>query len=164
MPEKKLALNKVSEDLVVVRNLVEDPLDVALNPELSMEYEYFSITRGPTQVFTCVRRDGSTWSFEWGQGGSTLISESTRRLKDRVVSFVQSKGIFLELRGDPKKAFANPLPRESCQIILEDKFGNRQSFYMNGSLQDSMKALLGKAPSFVPAGSANAPKLLAADL
>lgn len=126
MPDQKLELVSVDQNIAVVRNLATTPLDVALNPELSAEYEYFSVTRGPTQIFTCVRKDGSTWSFEWGEDGATCISESTRRLKNRVVSFLGSEHVFLELRDEPIKLEAWFDRRNHWAIALIDIFGNRQ--------------------------------------
>ena len=122
-----LKLVKTTNDSVVVQNLCKTSLDVALNPEFSLEYDYFTITRGDNHVFTVIKKDGSTWDFDWGARGSTLISEGTRRLKEKVLNFLYSQHVFVGLRGEPARVQLWPI-NERRMIKIIDANGNYDCF------------------------------------
>ena len=80
---------------VVLKVNADDPLTVAMNPYVSGEYAYITVTKGEKHVLTITKKDGSTFSFHWGGGSSTLISENLERLKKNVVKFIEDNSILL---------------------------------------------------------------------
>ena len=74
-------LVSADEDKVVIEVLADSPLKVAMFPFVSSEYNYITITRGCKHVLTVIKKDGKTFSFHFGDGGYTLISESLEELK-----------------------------------------------------------------------------------
>lgn len=95
--DKYLKLVEETESIVVVENLCKTPLEVAKNPELPLNYAYFTITKGKKHIFTVTKKDGSTWNFDWGGSSCTMISPSVHHLKERVLAFLEESGVFLEL-------------------------------------------------------------------
>lgn len=83
------SLDTVRPDLVVLGVNADDPLTVALNPFVSSDMAYISVTRGTQHVLTVVRKDGTTWNFEWGYDRYTLIGGSSEALKKAVINFVK---------------------------------------------------------------------------
>lgn len=97
----KLKIISNTKESVVLENLCKTPLDVALNPSLSLDIAYISITKGNSHVFTAIRKDGTTWSFEWGDKGTTLISEGTLALEKLCLDFLKDNFIFVGLTSKP---------------------------------------------------------------
>ena len=75
---------------VVLKVNANDPLTVALHPYVSSDMEYITVTRGNKHTLTVVKKDGKTFSFNWGEGGYTLISENLETLKRKVISFIEN--------------------------------------------------------------------------
>lgn len=74
---------------VIIRVVANDNLTIAKNPYISSKMDYITVTRGEKHILTVINKDGTTFSFHWGSGGYTLISESTERLKKAVVAFIE---------------------------------------------------------------------------
>ena len=98
-------LQEANNELVVLKVNADDPLTVAMNPYLSSDMAYISITRGKEHVFTVIRKDGTTWNFHWGDSGYTLIGDGTKFLKRKVVDFIENEcHILLGLKGGKIKS------------------------------------------------------------
>ena len=74
---------------VVIKVNADDNLVVAMNPYINKEMDYITVTRGSNHTLTVIRKNGTTWSFDWGDGGYTLIGDSTKRLKNEVIKFIE---------------------------------------------------------------------------
>ena len=92
-------LVSADEDKVVIEVLADSPLKVAMFPFVSSEYNYITVTRGRKHVLTIIKKDGKTFSFHFGDGGYTLISESLEELKKYVLKFISDSGILIEWNG-----------------------------------------------------------------
>ena len=68
----------------------DDPLKIAEYPFVSSDMAYITVTKGKRHTLTVIRKDGTTWSFNWGEGGYTLISDNTERLKKAVVEYIEN--------------------------------------------------------------------------
>lgn len=136
--DKMLSLAAHNEKLVVVKNCCKTPLDVAMNPELSLDYAYFSITRGAQQIFTVIRKDGSTWSFVFGGGETTCIGAETVALKNRVMSFIASCGIFIKLTGEARKA-SLWLSGDGAMVRFTDADNNADVTHIKGTIDDAKR-------------------------
>ena len=99
-----LELVSVDNEKVVIKINAKDPLTVAMNPEFSSNMAYITVTRGEKHIMTVIREDGSSWSFHWGRGGHTLISESVEAMKNKVVDFIRENGIVFGLTHKPSEA------------------------------------------------------------
>lgn len=102
-----LQLVSTANDVVVVRlNPELTVLDHALNPWLP-EAQYVSVTRGRNHIMTFIYEDGSKWSIEWGDNGCTLLADSLRETRNKIVDFIQKEcGIMLDL-------YENSIPVEA---------------------------------------------------
>lgn len=92
-------LVSVTDDLVVLKVNSDDNLTVAMNPYISGDYDYISVTRGDVHVLTVIKKDGKTFDFHWGYGGHTLISDGLEILKRKVIDFIDDNKIMLECKG-----------------------------------------------------------------
>ena len=99
-----LELVSVDNEKVVIKINAKDPLTVAMNPEFSFNMAYITVTRGEKHIMTIIREDGTTWSFHWGGGSSTLISDSVAAMRNKVVDFIRENGIVLGLTNKPSEA------------------------------------------------------------
>ena len=99
-----LELVSVDNEKVVIKINAKDPLTVAMNPGFSSNMAYITVTRGEKHIMTIVREDGTTWSFHWGGGSSTLISDSVAAMRDKVVDFIRENGIVFGLTNKPSEA------------------------------------------------------------
>lgn len=94
-------LSKVMEivdrnsDRVVIKVNADDPLTIAMYPFIPGNTAYITVTLGEKHVLTVIKKDNSTFSFHWGIGGYTLISESLEQLRKEVVKFLKIEGIDL---------------------------------------------------------------------
>lgn len=95
---KKKIFKIVADDLekVVIKVNASDNLTIAMNPYVNATYDYITVTKitnnDRTNVLTIIKKDGNTSSFSWGSS-TTLISESLKILKRKVVEFCQENGI-----------------------------------------------------------------------
>ena len=125
-------LAKVTPDLVVVKIKDVDNLTRALNPHMpGVETEYVSITRGKNHIMTFIKKDGSKWSIEWGDGGCTMCSDSLRATKWEIVDFVQKDGGILLDWNDQKPTKATVYYNNNFkkwQLTLEDD-KHREAMY-----------------------------------
>ena len=99
-----LELVSVDNEKVVIKINAKDPLTVAMNPEFSSNMAYITVTRGEKHIMTIIRADGTTWSFHWGGGSSTLISDSVAAMRNKVVDFIRDNGIIFGLTNKPSEA------------------------------------------------------------
>lgn len=100
-----LSIQEYDEEQVVVKVNANDSLTVAKYPFLSGDMAYITVTRGDDHIFTVIKKDGKTWSFEFGSKGHTLIGESTERLKKEVLQFIKENDIILgRIKGEPREA------------------------------------------------------------
>lgn len=88
---KVFELVKKTNDYVVIKVNAEDNLTIAMNPYVSREYDYITITRGNNHLLTVVKKDGKTFSFSWGSNGYTFINEELKLLKSKVIEFIESE-------------------------------------------------------------------------
>ena len=84
-----------NSEQVVLKVNADDPLTVAMNPYVSGNYAYITVTKGTEHILTVTKKDGSTFSFHWGDSGYTLISENLERLRKEVIKFIEHEGILL---------------------------------------------------------------------
>ena len=92
--ENKMFSVVSNDDLqVVLKVSVKDNLQVALNPFIQRNYDYITVTKGENHTLTVIKKDGKSFSFNWGEYGFTLISENLERLKREVVKFIKSQNI-----------------------------------------------------------------------
>lgn len=87
--EQVFTLVEATPGQVVLKVLVNDPLTVAKFPFVSMDMAYITVTRGKNHTLTVVKKDGKTWSFNWGENGHTLISDNIERLKKAAVEYIE---------------------------------------------------------------------------
>lgn len=79
-----------TDDLVVLKVNADDPLVVAMNPYVSSDMAYISVTKGGNHVLTVIKKDGTHGTcFHWGDGGYTLISDGLEILKKNVIKFIE---------------------------------------------------------------------------
>ena len=95
-----LKLVEVTNELVIVEvNPDLTPLEKARAPWAPNE-RYVSVTRGRDHTMTFINADSSSWSIVWGSR-CTMISDSLRETRDRIVNFIEQEcGIPLELKSD----------------------------------------------------------------
>ncbi len=86
---------------VVLKVHAKDPLTVAMNPYVSGNMEYITITKGYDHVMTVINNDCKKWSIDWGQRGYTLIGPNTERLKMEVLKFINELNISIEYQNQP---------------------------------------------------------------
>lgn len=84
-----------NSDRVVIKVSSDDPLTTAMYPFIPGNTAYITVTLGDNHVLTIVKKDNSTFSFNWGLGGHTLISEGLEQLRKEVVNFLKGKGVYL---------------------------------------------------------------------
>lgn len=116
------------EDKVIIEVIADSPLKVAMFPFVSSEYNYITITRGRDHVLTVIKKDGKTFSFDFGDSGHTLISDSLKELKKYVLKFIEDNNVLIEWNGQGisnVKIFYNSNYKK-WQLTLE---GKRKSNY-----------------------------------
>ena len=86
-----------TDEMVILKNEVKRPIDIAKNPWLSNEDEYVTITKGRNHVLTLVKTNGKTVSITFGERGYTLISDNFRRLKEKAIEAAHVFGVLLEI-------------------------------------------------------------------
>ena len=88
---KVFTLMEETAEQVVIKVTAVDNYVIATHPYISGDYDYITITRGKNHIFTIIYKDGHTWSFSWGDRGTTMISDGTRRLKEKVLKFLEEE-------------------------------------------------------------------------
>lgn len=86
-------------DKVVLKVNADDALTIAMNPFVSSDMAYITVTKGKNHILTVVKKDGTTYSFHWGHNGYTLISDSLEELRKNVVKYIKSQNILLDYDG-----------------------------------------------------------------
>lgn len=84
-----------NSDRVVIKVSSDDPLTTAMYPFIPGNTAYITVTLGENHVLTVIKKDNSTFSFHWGIGGYTLISESLEQLRKEVVNFLERNWVRL---------------------------------------------------------------------
>lgn len=108
------SLTDNTEELVILKNEVKTPLEVAQHPYLSSDVEYVTITKGPyDHTVTIIKKDGTTFSFDIGRR-STLVSENLTRLKNKAIEAAHYFGVLLEI-----KTMKKP---DSVRIFYNDNY------------------------------------------
>ena len=97
--DRIFSIQDVSADKVIIKVNADSPLTVAEYPFIKKQYQYITVTRGEKHILVVVKEDGDTFSFWWGKGGHTLISEETEMLRRAVVQFIKENDIILEYDG-----------------------------------------------------------------
>ena len=87
------------EDKVIIEVIADSPLKVAMFPFVSSEYNYITVTRGRNHTLTVIYKNGKTFSFNFGDSGYTLISDSLKELKKHVLKFISDNGVLIEWNG-----------------------------------------------------------------
>lgn len=89
-----------TNEMVVLRVNADDNLIIALNPYISGDMDYITVTKGENHTLTIIKKNGKTWSFDWGVNGYTLISSNTELLRKKVIHFIEQEcHILLEWKG-----------------------------------------------------------------
>lgn len=95
----ELAADK--DDVAVIKVNAESNLDCALHPYVDLTYDYISVTKGDDHIMCVFKKDGSSFDFEWGSNGSTLVCKRLSELKRKAIGFLANENhIFIGLRGE----------------------------------------------------------------
>lgn len=89
MYERVFQLHSVTSNKVILKVNVNDTLTMAEFPFLKMTYDYITVTRGANHTLTVIQKDGTSFDFDWGKGGYTLISDNMKKLKQAVICFIE---------------------------------------------------------------------------
>lgn len=137
---KKTIINGFSlventDEMVILKNEVKTPLEIAKNPWLSSDDEYVTITKGRDHVLTLVKTDGKTISISFGGRGGTLISDSFRKLKEKAVETAQVFGVLLEIpttrKPDNVCIFYNYGYKEWQAVLTVNGFNVRENVWFH---------------------------------
>lgn len=82
---------------VILKNTAKTSLDVAMNPYVSADIDYITVTKGNNHNCTVIKSDGNTFNFYWGTRGYNPVSENVEMLKRAVTNFISSQGIALDV-------------------------------------------------------------------
>lgn len=145
-------LISADEDKVILEVLADSPLKVAMFPFVSSEYNYITVTRGRDHVLTVIKKDGKTFSFDFGDSGHTLISDSLKELKKYVLKFIEDNNVLIEWNGqsiNSVKIFYNSNYKK-WQLTLE---GKRKDVHYWSSTAKSSKEMIEECKRFIVASS-----------
>lgn len=92
-------LESVDTTQVILKVNANNSLKVAKYPFVSTDYDYITVTRGKKHLLTVIKKNGTTFSFHWGEGGYTLISDELELLKHNVMAFIDDCNIIMEYDG-----------------------------------------------------------------
>lgn len=127
-----LELVKETPEQVILKVNINDPLTAAENSWLNGQWDYITITRGNNHIMRFIRKDLSSFSIQWGDGGCTCISDGLRETKKKIVDFVQNKcHILLDYAGQPieRAVIYYNSNFKSWQLTLSGKTPNCWSAY-----------------------------------
>ena len=91
-------LAKNTEDMAILKVVAKTPLEIAMHPYLSSNYEYITITKGCNHIFTIVKEDGTTFSFHYGFSGCTSISDELIVLRNKVHDTLEEYGVIIDVQ------------------------------------------------------------------
>ena len=93
----------IKEMMVIVENNSECVLlgfkpnitrmDKILSGIFTGDEDFIRVTYGRDHEMTVYKIDGKHWGISWGYHGFTLISESTRKMKNTILDFLEANGI-----------------------------------------------------------------------
>lgn len=95
-----LSIENVSTEQVVLKVKDLTLAEIAMNPMFDKTMKYITVTRGKNHTLTVIKEDGTTFSFEWGESGHTLISGNLERLRLYVTNFLKKEKIFIDAKSD----------------------------------------------------------------
>jgi len=127
--EKVFTLVEATPGQVIIKVLAEDPLTIARFPFVDSTMAYITVTRGENHILTVTRKDGKTYSFNWGSNGHTLISDSLEELRKAVVEYIEDyMHILLEQTNWQTKEATIYFNKyfDKWQLTLEGKGSGRQ--------------------------------------
>lgn len=148
------------EDKIIIEVIADSPLKVAMFPFVSSEYNYITVTRGRNHTLTVIYKNGKTFSFNFGDSGYTLISDSLKELKKHVLKFISDNGILIEWNGWEIKEvhiYYNSNYKK-WQLTLEGKrksnygFGICDAFYWSSNA-NNVDEMIEECTKFVTAKS-----------
>lgn len=97
--ELKLLEQTKERVLIEVSFDPENPqLDAARNPGFTGQETLIAASRGDVREYRIFYQDGSTMTFHDGMYGATMISRGVNQLKKKIISFLASYGINLNLQ------------------------------------------------------------------
>ena len=127
-----------TDEMVILKNEVKRPIDVAKNPWLSADDEYVTITKGRDHVLTLVKTDGKTISISFGGRGCTLISDSFRRLKEKAIEAAHVFGVLLEIpttrKPDNVCIFYNDSYKKWQAVLTVNGFNIRENVWFTDAI------------------------------
>lgn len=130
-----------TDEMVILKNEVKNPLEIAKNPWLSSDDEYITITKGRDHVLTLVKTDGKTVSISFGGRGSTLISDSFRKLKEKAVETAQVFGVLLEIpttrKPDNVCIFYNDSYKKWQAVLTVNGFNARENIWFTDAIDQN---------------------------
>ena len=97
--DRIFSIQDISDTQVIIQVHAVSPLLVAQYPFVEQKYKYITVTRGEEHILTIIYEDGATYSFHWGDGSSTLVTENLERLKGAVEQFIDENEILLDYAG-----------------------------------------------------------------
>lgn len=154
MENKVFELVENNDEMVVLKVNTEDNLTVALNPYISGDMDYISVTKGENHILKVIRKDGTTFSFHWGHSGYTLISNELELLQKKVVEFIERElYIPLELNFPIKTIMVYYNPNyHKWQITMENKYKMADLFTTCGEYETKRIAekIVGKPCKWQP--------------
>lgn len=148
---KVFKIEEVTNNQVIVEVSAKDPLTVARYPFLNSQMKYITITRGGQHICTVVNENGTTWSWEFGDRGYTLVSDSVEELEKNLLEFIKSHDIAIEYAGgSPKSAciFYNH-NYNKWQLLIDVQGGPKSDFYVWATSANSIETAIEAFKGFV---------------
>lgn len=135
------SLAENTDEMVILKNEVKRPIDVAKNPWLSAEDEYVTIAKGRNHVLTLVKTNGKTVSITFGERGYTLISDNFRRLKEKAIEAAHVFGVLLEVPTtkvpDNVCIFYNDNYKMWQAVLTVNGFNARENIWFNDAFDQN---------------------------
>lgn len=130
-----------TDEMVILKNEVKRPIDIAKNPWLSSDDEYVTITKGRDHVLTLVKTNGKTVSISFGGRGHTLISDNFRRLKEKAIETAHVFGVLLEIpttkKPDNVCIFYNDNYKMWQAVLTVNGFNIREYIWFNDAINQN---------------------------
>lgn len=144
-----------NNDSVVIKVKELTNLQIAQKPCFDSSMDYITITRGSKQVLTVINKKGGTFSFHWGIGGYTLISDNLQELKRVVLRFLEDNDIFIKLINNKLPLVAKSFKNnnfDKWQFRLGDTDENSHNLFFDTEeqLKDKANKLGYKISRIVP--------------
>ena len=149
---KVFKIEEVTNKQVIVEVSAKDPLTVARYPFLNSRMRYITVTRGKHHICTVVREDGTTWDWEFGDRGCTLIGDSVVELQKNLLEFIKSHGISIDYTGgSPKSAYIYYNNNfEAWYLVISVQSGGKEStFAVQATSAHNIKTAIGAVKGFV---------------